>query len=127
MKSFNSLVRIAIKHLYLPSVKKSKHFTFILYKGKLYTWGWNSRYQLDDFNKSRFTKHSEVHAIDRLNALLRNRREIIYKDFTLVNIRLNNKNEIRDSFPCNSCRNYVEHLGFKNIYYSSEDGTINKL
>jgi tRNA(Arg) A34 adenosine deaminase TadA len=81
------------------------------------------RYQ----NKSRFTKHSEVHAIDRLNALLRNRREIIYKDFTLVNIRLNNKNEIRDSFPCNSCRNYVEHLGFKNIYYSSEDGTINKL
>lgn len=124
MNNFNGLVKIATKYFHLPTVKKSKHFSFILLRGKLYTWGWNQRLQLDDVNNHQYTRHSEAHAIDRLNAELRNRRDTSFSKFTIVNVRINRLGTITESYPCYSCLKLITTLGFKHVYCTNREGNF---
>ena len=47
-------------------------------------------------------------------------------DINIVIIRINKKNELRYSRPCNNCIKYLQnlHYSIKNVYYSTNDGTI---
>jgi len=44
----------------------------------------------------------------------------------MVVIRINGKNELVNSKPCENCIYYLRLYGIKNVYYSNENGEIVK-
>jgi len=44
----------------------------------------------------------------------------------MVVIRINTKNELVNSKPCENCIYYLRLYGIKNVYYSNENGEIVK-
>lgn len=99
-----------------------KHFTFITKATKIYSIGWNDTqassaringkliiYPLDGV-------HAEADAISNLDDL------DICRKATLINIRLNNRKELRNSKPCDVCFKLIQDMGFKKVYYSTNFG-----
>jgi len=62
------------------------------------------------FQKWKGSIHAEVDAI--LNA------KSNLKNCHLLIIRINKKNEFRLALPCNKCRQFIEHVGIKKVFYS---------
>ena len=118
-KKYRTLLRLAFSHLDVPTVKKSKHFTFVLRQGRLVVWGWNQRRQLAD-NQQRFTIHSEIHALNRLMAQTRNNR-FIGKQYTIVNVRINREGKIGFAKPCNKCQEEMVNKGINEVIFSCDD------
>ena len=48
------------------------------------------------------------------------------KKLEIVVIRVNNKGQLLNSKPCNSCLYYMKLFGVKSVYYSNENGDIIK-
>jgi hypothetical protein len=96
------------------------HFSFIIQKDKILEMGFNRNGPpLDGFgyNKDFGKIHSE-------NDVYRKAKGIIdpQKPFDIINIRLNKRGELRLSKPCNCCMNFLEIVGCRNIYFSTNNG-----
>jgi deoxycytidylate deaminase len=48
------------------------------------------------------------------------------KKLNILVIRVNSKNELVNSKPCENCIYYLRLYGIKNVYYSNENGEIVK-
>jgi|SRR5581483_2218361 len=125
--SYKFLIQLAIKNVHLVSVHKSKHFCFIFKNGSLCTFGLNCRifFQTKD-GKTKYSKHAEEVAIDRLKALTRNTR-FNPRHYSIVNIRINSKGELRNSKPCSGCKSIIDEIGIKKVYASTDAGNIIKV
>lgn len=44
------------------------------------------------------------------------------KSFEIVNIRLNRRGQIRASFPCSCCFNFLKSLNCSHCYFTTDDG-----
>jgi deoxycytidylate deaminase len=94
-----------------------KHFTFIVKGTRILSIGYNdiqrhsklAHYPLGGI-------HSEADAIGNLSDLNLCRRA------TLINVRLNNRKELRNAKPCDTCFSLIQRMGFKRIYYSTNYG-----
>lgn len=116
------LISIANENFHIPTVKKSKHFTFVMLRKRLYTWGWNQRRQMDKEDNN-FTLHSEIHALRRIYTYLRNN-DLDMSKFILVNVRVNRKGEICESTPCNAClRTLIDNKIKRVIYFNSTENS----
>ena len=58
--------------------------------------------------------HSEMNAIIKLG-------QKNYEDLVLINTRINRKNEIDYSCPCNGCMEMLFSLGFKKVYFTTKN------
>ena len=45
-----------------------------------------------------------------------------FSDITFVNIRLDRMGNVRYAKPCNGCSHLLSQVGFKNLYYSLNNG-----
>lgn len=104
-----------------PDFKRNFHVTFILNKKKLISIGVNSKKthtcSLNYKYRGEVGTHSELAAINQL-------RFRGVQNFTVVNIRLNSKNEVRMSKPCCGCADMLKQFSVKKVYYSTNDGTF---
>lgn len=48
------------------------------------------------------------------------------KKYRLLVLKFNKQGELRDSKPCSQCKEYIKKKGFKEVYYSTNEGTIEK-
>jgi deoxycytidylate deaminase len=118
-RQFTSLARIAYRHFFMPTVKKSKHFSFILRKGKVLVWGYNRRKQIT--GDGTYTVHAEEHAVSRLLAELRNKERVGQKHI-MVNIRMTRDGHLRYAYPCWRCQQAMKVVGIRTVYYSLDHG-----
>lgn len=94
-----------------------KHFTFICKGRRILSIGWN-----DIAKKSKLISyklggiHSEADAIGNLHDYN------LCRHATIVNVRLNNQRELRNSKPCDVCLSLIQKMGFKKIWYSTNTG-----
>ena len=105
--------------------QRCKHFSFIYDKNKLLSIGINSpkthplnlKYNYLNKQKNKISHivgtHSEMSAVIKLG--------FDCEDLILVNTRINRKNEIDYSFPCNGCMEMIKELKFSKIFYTSKD------
>lgn len=65
--------------------------------------------------------HSEICAYKRTRGLLKNR------PFEMINIRLGRGGDLKNSKPCECCDELLTVLGCKKIYYSTDNGFVQKI
>lgn len=110
---------------------KSKHFTFIVYKNKIVSIGFNNTKKTHPINlrnnyRCRDDKtdisdsvgtHSELAAIIKYG----------WEDLdnhVIVNTRINRLGQIANSRPCEGCQNLIKQMNVKAIYYTDADGNF---
>lgn len=65
-----------------------------------------------------FTTHSELHAIKKV------RKKIDLTGCSMFNLRIDRHGKIRISKPCSSCEVVLARYGFKKVFYSTEEGSM---
>lgn len=134
MKIFDKIKEIAFA--FNPDLfpGRSLHLSFIVYKGRIISIGQNSKkthpinlrnpkISKDGIDISRLRGTcSELSAVTRLKNLT----NIPTNKCSLVNIRINKINEMRNSCPCNSCFSLLSYHSFRDIYFSNDKGEFEK-
>jgi tRNA(Arg) A34 adenosine deaminase TadA len=121
-KILNNLLENAKGHMGTLSHNTNKHFTYIIDKGRIVSFGVNDYINahpaaLKYYNYGEKRLHSEFAAILKFR-----RRLDRLKDTTLVNIRLNSLGKVGMSKPCPTCANWIVTVGFKRVIYTDPDG-----
>lgn len=108
---------------------RCRHFSFIYERNTLISVGVNSpkthpsnlKYNYINKQKDRISDiigtHSELSAVLKLG----------YEDcsgLTIINTRINRKNEVDYSRPCIGCMDMLTQLVFKRIFYTTKDKTF---
>ena len=103
---FNRIIDLLFKTAE-TSLMLQRHACAIVLGGKIVS------IQENKFDK--FTKHSEISAINHTKSVKLNR-------CVLIVIRVNRIGDVVSSKPCNDCIKYIKQCGIKRIYYSSDTG-----
>jgi len=107
---------------------RCKHFSFIFYKNRLVSIGFNNPNKTHPKNKKigfynrkgedisdTIGVHSELSAVLKLG-------EEDCSDYTIINTRINRNNALDLSKPCQGCSSLLDQLKFKKVYYSTGSG-----
>ena len=114
------------------SNQRCKHFSFIFYKNKILSIGFNN-YKTHPFNlkfnyvnrqKNKISSFVGTHS--EMKAFLKLGRKNC-EGLTLINTRINRKNEIDYSKPCRGCCDMIKILNFKEVYFSNKNGNFDFL
>jgi len=116
-----------------PVKCRCRHYSYIVYKNKLLSIGFNNprkthprnlRYKYKGRENNDISEFVGVHS--ELSAILR----YGFEDCTnhvLINTRLNVAEEISNSKPCSGCQNLIKQLNFKKVYYTTDTGKFETL
>lgn len=113
-------IRIAQKHNTPeshPEWGKFHHFSFIVQDNKIVEWATNKAHTpLTRFGYPAGSKlHAETEAYRKAKGLLNPR-----KSWECVNVRLLRDNTPRLSAPCSCCYNFLDILGCKKVYFTTD-------
>lgn len=128
---FQRLEDIAQSLLDNHNANRCRHFSFILYKGRLIATGLNSikthpinlrnkkisKITGEDYTKQKQTC-SELNAIVKLKRLT----NIDTRKCTLINLRYDRNNKLAIAKPCMSCVSLLKYHSFKQVIWSTGYG-----
>lgn len=106
--------------------QRCKHFSFIFDKNRLVSIGMNSlkthpwNLKFNYINKQKINIRDIIGTHSELNAVLKIPNQNCY-GLTMINTRINKKNEIDYSKPCNGCMDMIKTLGFKKVYFTTKN------
>jgi deoxycytidylate deaminase len=132
MKPYKRLEELAQSLVEYNSDRRCRHFSFIIYKGRLISTGTNSSktHPLNLINRkvSKITGEDyseQKQTCSELNAILKLKRltNIDTKKCTLINIRYDRNDKVALAKPCQSCNSLLKYHSFKNIIWSTNNGT----
>jgi len=93
------------------------HFSFLVQNNTILSIGMNHLGKVPPGYPQHSMTHSEAHAIDkgrhRLNLDI---------SFEMLNLRLTKTGKLKISKPCNSCYSFLNSLGCKRVYFSTDAG-----
>jgi hypothetical protein len=105
------------------------HVTFVYNKNKLISIGINNLKKLhrrnmfgaykgfkDNPEKYIASIHSEIDALIKMG-------KTDCSKLTFVNVRIDNEDKVKIAKPCQNCMKVLQGLGFKNIFYTLDDGS----
>jgi tRNA(Arg) A34 adenosine deaminase TadA len=97
-----------------------RHFSFIIQKNKIVTWGTNRRSSpLTFLGYPAYSKmHSEIDAYYKAKGIMDR------TGFEVINIRLTKSNNLKESTPCKCCYAFLKHLGCNRIWFSTSMGNF---
>jgi deoxycytidylate deaminase len=114
-----------LEKVHLPH--RCRHFSFIFDRGRLVSFGSNNckkthplNLRYNYVNRQNHKIASMVGTHSEMNAVIRLGSDSCY-GLTLVNTRINRKNELDYSFPCCGCMDMIKKLGFKNVFYTTKN------
>jgi len=126
--NFPKLIEIA--RAMEPVPNRHNHFSFIIYKGRIMVISQNNtKTHTRNLLNPKYSKMgeniswikgscSEFIAAMKLKRLT----NIIPKKCMIVNVRIGKENGLLYSHPCQSCQSLLTYLGFKKVWYSTEQG-----
>lgn len=121
----NLALKIAKKKLsHHPEKDHFSHYSFVVQEDKILGFGMNHvglppvhyGYGRDEDDAYLPKTHSEISAWKKIRGILDKR-----KPFTVINIRLNRKGEVRKSKPCRVCLDILNSLGCNKVYFTGGD------
>ena len=109
---------------------RNLHLSFLIYKGRIISIGQNSKKTHPINLKNRKISKDGVDIssfrgiCSEWSALrqLKNLTNIPAHKCSLINIRINKNNEIRNSKPCNSCAKLISFFSISDVSYTNENG-----
>lgn len=123
LKIFNKVTEVSFALLNAhPGSHRCRHFSFILHGSRIIKIGFNRSkthprnllYSYKNRNGQAMADqigiHSEMDAVIKLG----------YSDcagLSIINTRINRRNELDMSMPCGGCQDMLQSLNFKNIFY----------
>lgn len=116
--AFSSILKLAIEE-----ASKSNHkqrIGCVIFKGKRII---SSAHNAVRSNKiphkfKNFLESSHAEA----QCIIKARRNL--KDYDILVVRLNNKGEMLLAKPCEFCQDFIDFVGIRNVYYTTNDGKI---
>ena len=126
ISTLQQLVTKSRQLLELVPDQKFWHFSFILERNKVLSFGWNKMakthpYALRHGYEHGFL-HSEVDAVKNFPGTPAG-----LSRCALVNIRIGRQGQICLSKPCDCCTKFLIGLDFKEVLYSQDDGSFEEL
>ena len=106
--------------------ERYKHFSFIIQFNRIIAVGFNRSTIKPLYKAIRagYPTHSKIHAeYDAIEHL----RLMDNDAWELVNIRLNNMGQLRMAAPCECCHRLLIILGCSVVYYTTNQGTIERM
>jgi len=100
-------------------VGKSKHFSFLVNRNKIFSIGWNRTKTHTLAQKMGYTwefVHSELDCIIKFPY-----KPEFLSDYIMYNSRIDKNGNIRLAKPCKYCQNTLGVFGIK-VYYTNDDG-----
>lgn len=120
IKTFNKLVSLSRDMIHLPQ-NRSKHFSFILYKKNIISFGWNKVFKTHPLSKKYGYWNEAIHSeLDAINNFPYHHSQL--SNYTLVNIRLYLDGKIALSKPCKTCSKLIKAFNIRNVYFSTQEG-----
>lgn len=107
-----------------PTMKVSLHWAAVVRSGKILSIGNSGLGRCTRLNRWAITKHAEMDAINKLNL-----KERQFRRSNLWSIRwkkIDGKYVLANAKPCAICKEIAIQKGFRNVYYSDENGNILK-
>lgn len=94
----------------LKSNQKYRHGCVVIKKKQLY-FGYNQEtHQTKGFN-NKTTIHAEIDACKKVP-------KNVLKGAVVIIVRVNNQGKLCPSFPCETCKKYLESMKVKSVYFS---------
>jgi len=123
MMNLNSIVKAA-KQEALKSKDRHKIGAIIFGKKVIVSKGHNCKERsvkslLPLFQKREHSVHAEVSSIILARKSVRG--------LSMLVVRVNNQGKLRLAKPCSVCMTYIRYVKIKNVYYSTNDGTIERI
>jgi len=112
--------------------RRTYHFAYIFRRKKILAIGINGPYDYDSrtryfgyrYNIHKYKEHSHAHA--ETDALSKCWGKIMLdSNHTMIVLRLNNRGELYNSQPCSPCQTILDQIGFKEIWWSTNDNVFN--
>jgi len=103
---------------------RTRHYAFILNKNKILSIGCNSLKTHPKLFKYGYHKNAGIHA--ELSALIKSG-SISHSNNKLITFRFDKSGELNNGKPCSFCQRALKDVGIKEVWYSCEEGSINKL
>lgn len=133
-RSISRLIEKAKQVKKLLQTGKTFHCTVAMKGGNILAIGYNDytrphpAHLFGEYKSTRTTHltyhpgiHSEIDCIQQL--LFRDD----YHKITLVNIRIDNNGQLTEAGPCVNCKRVLARFKFKRIFYSTFNGTIERI
>jgi len=97
---------------------RQKVGAIIFDKNRIVSRGYNDpqrsvRHLKKKFQRWKYTVHAEVAAILKAKTEL--------KGLSILVVRVNNKNQLRLAKPCEWCQRYLDYVGIKKVFYSTNE------
>ena len=105
-----------------PEKDNFMHWSFVVVGKKIIGYDVNKTFCVKNIRFFGYTNEKRFKAHAELNAILKCHHYIYHKHFTLVNVRLSKKGELRNSMPCEVCYAFSKKNGAKHIYFTSNFG-----
>jgi len=115
--------------------KRCRHFSFVVYKKRVVSIGWNSSKTHptnlinrkisvktgEDFSEQKYVC-SELNAINKLKRLT----NIDTKKCVLINMRYDRNKKLAFAKPCMSCKSLLKYHEFKSVLYTNDQGVYER-
>lgn len=108
------------------------HYAFIVQGNKIVEWGTNTEAEppkhlgyhkrLSSADDAPPKTHAEFNAWKKARGVLDPT-----KPFECVNIRLNKSGDLKLSAPCSCCQSFLDEMGCKSVYFTTEHGWAKEL
>ena len=112
--------------------KRCRHFSFICSGKRILSIGLNNsktqpiNLNFDYVNRQKKYIRDVVGTHSEINAVLKIGKENCVGK-TIINTRINRKNELDISKPCNGCMDMIMKLGFQKVIYSNKNKEFEKI
>lgn len=121
----NKIIKQTIHNINIPK-GKNKHFSFLLYKNRIVSVGYNNYYKFHPESRKLGygpkSMHSELDALINFKGNKNNIRKC-----TLVNVRINRFFKLGISKPCGHCMHLIKQIGLNKVYFTDHSGELVKL
>lgn len=124
--TLDKLIKKSQELVYLVPNNQHKHFSFILRRNKVLSFGWNVPFKTHTFalkwQKEYIFLHSELHAIKNFGEP-----PIQLEGLTMVNTRIGKSGLPRLSKPCECCQRALLSFGIESVFFTNNHGGFEQL
>jgi deoxycytidylate deaminase len=104
---------------------RTSHVAFLIKSGKIVHCGWNkNRSHPQNLNHPYHDGRVGLHA--ELDVCLKSGKDYL-GDYELIVIRVDKNGIVCNSRPCSGCQSVVKQFGIKEVWYSTQLGTVEKM
>jgi deoxycytidylate deaminase len=120
-KTRNRLIDVSRELIHLPPTRH-KHFSFLLFKKKIVSIGWNNGFKSHPIANRYGHRFDCIHS--ELSCLINCNTDL--NKLILVNIRLMSDGTLGRAFPCRHCNNMLLDYGFDHVICSDYNNRFYK-